>query len=133
MSINFFILKSYDETKSIEFYLKNFADEYDEKIKGVDLSEELQEFLYKNKERLCDEIEILLKLDPYDDAILNENEIKKIYSLSDVILKLNEDILKEYDNQMTEEDEEASSFFIEIKKICATALSENRKIIAVGD
>lgn len=136
MGINFFIIKSYDKTKSIEFYLENFASEYDEETKGADLSEELQEFLYKNKERFCDEIEVLLKLDPYGDVILKEDEIKKIHNLCDTILRLNQDILEEYDNKMKEEDEEeaeTSSFFIEIKKICEKALSENRKIIAVGD
>lgn len=133
MSINFFILKSYDKTKSIDFYLENFADEYDEKIEGADLSEELQEFLYKNKERFCDEIEVLLKLDPYGDVILKEDEIKKIYSLGDTVLRFNKEIFKEYDNSVKDEEEKASSFFIEIKKICEKALSENRTIIAIGD
>lgn len=133
MSMNFFILKSYDETKSIDFYLKNFDDEYDKNEKSADLSEELQEFLYKNKKRFCDEIEALLKLDPYGDKILNEDEIKKICSLSDTILRFNQDILKEYDIKVKEEEEEASLFFIEIKSICEKALSKNRKIIAVGD
>jgi hypothetical protein len=133
VSINFFILKSYDKRKSIDFYLENFAYEYDEKIEGADLREELQKFLYKNKERFCDEIEVLLKLDPYGDVILKEDEIKKICSLGDTVLRFNQEMLKEYDNSVKEEEEKASSFFIEIKKICEKALSENRTIIAIGD
>jgi hypothetical protein len=110
----------------IDFYVTNSLSEYDEKSNSIDMSEELQNFFYKNKEKFPDEIEILLNLDPYGDYILCDAEIQKIYKFCDTILK--GDYFKEYEDK-----EEAASFSIGIKELCKKALSDNKKIIAVGD
>lgn len=110
----------------IDFYMLNLLNEYDKKDECIDMSEELQSFIYKNKEKFSDDINILLELDPYDDSILIRDEIQKIYNLCGSIL--DNDIIKMY-----EDEEEAYLFFTEIKKICKKALEKDRKIIAIGD
>lgn len=110
----------------IDFYMLNTLNEYNPKDKCVDMSEELQSFLYKNKEKFSDDINILLELDPYDDSVLNSDEIQKIYTLCDSILKSN--IINMY-----EDVKEAWLFFTEIKSMCQKSLEKEQRIIAIGD
>lgn len=110
----------------IDFYMLNTLNEYNPKDKCVDMSEELQSFLYKNKEKFSDDINILLELDPYDDSVLNSDEIQKIYSLSESILKSN--IINMYSDE-----QEAWLFFTQIKSMSQKALEKEQRIIAIGD
>lgn len=115
-----------DIVMEIDFCMMNTLNKYNPKDKCVDMSEELQSFLYKNKEKFSDDINILLELDPYDDSILNSDEIQKIYSLCEGILKSN--IINMYDDE-----QEARLFFTEIESMSKKALEKEQRIIAIGD
>lgn len=113
----------------VDFWILKKLNKYECEDGWVCMSEEVQAFLYKNRQKSPQDITVLLRIDPYGQDILNKNKIKKIYDLSECVLKSN--IISS--NSLNEHEQEAYLFFVEIKEFMKRALEEEKIVMALGD
>lgn len=110
---------------SLDFYRAKSKDEINFNEEFVSLEEELQQFLYKNRDRIRYDTECIYKIDPYGDTELDCCNIKKIMNLC--VALQTEECLSDY------EEEDAVDVFSDLEQLCKNAIEGNQNIFAIGD
>lgn len=111
---------------SLDFYIAKKKESIDFNGEFVSLEEELQEFLYKNRDKIKYDVECIYAIDPYSDTKLDCESIKKIMRGCEVI-KTSE-CLSDYESE-----DVAVEVFADLEKLCKKAIESNQKVFAMGD
>ncbi|SHH37000.1 hypothetical protein [Tepidibacter thalassicus] len=120
MSIDFVIAKNIDEGKKIDT--------------SVQLEEYISDFLWKNRSILESDIDILIKIDPYNHKLFTHKEIKKLLIESEFLLK--KETIAFLENEFTKQNvnkDEFIKFAIDLKNMCELALKTNKTIVSIAD
>lgn len=110
----------------LDFYRAKEKDSIDFNDEFVGLEEELQEFLYKNRDRIKYDVECIYAIDPYSDILLDYESIKKIMGVCRAIKT--DECLSAY-----EDEDEAKEVFADLEQLCKKAIECNQNIFAIGD
>ncbi len=126
MGINLYIAKSIDDI----YKGKVFSD--------VRLEDNIQDFIWKNREILSSHMEIYLKLDPYDNVILNSHEILKLKCFSETLLNPKNIKMLNFSREHVHESdyvskEEYLQFANELNIICKKAEMLEEQLYSIGD
>ena len=111
---------------SLDFYRAKSKDSIDFNDEFVGLEDELQEYLYKNRDMIDCDIKCIYDIDPYSDTEFDSTTIKVIMDVSGKIKKGG--YLACY-----EDEDEAIEFFVGMEELCKKALECNQKMFAIGD
>lgn len=111
---------------SLDFYRAKEKDEIDFNDEFVGLEEELQEFLYKNRDRIKCNVECIYAIDPYGDTQLDCESIEKIMGVCRVMKT--DECLSSY-----EDESEAIEVFADLEQLCKKAIECNQNVFAIGD
>lgn len=109
---------------SLDFYVEKNMDSIDFKSKCVEFDDELQNHLYHIRNKASFDIQPLYGINPYDDTIFDEDEIKTI--IATCVNLLDSKVLEEYDRG-------ASVCILNIKKLCEEALQKQERLFSIGD
>lgn len=111
---------------SLDFYRAKSKDSIDFRNEFVGLEDELQEYLYKNRDMIDCDVKCIYEIDPYSDSELDSTMIKVIMNVCGEIKTGG--YLTHYENE-----DEAIEFFVGLEELCKNALECNQKIFAIGD
>lgn len=111
---------------SLDLYRANTRENIDFNGDFVGIEDTLQEFLYKNRDKIKGDVECIYAIDPYGDTQLNDESIKKIIEVCRVIRT--EEYLSDY-----EDADEAIEIFDELEDLCVKAIESHQHIYAIGD
>jgi hypothetical protein len=106
MAVSIHIGRDIEEAESSEHYLR--------------FEENLDIFLFENKDRLPSTAQLLIDLDPYGDREFNEHEISLLI-----------DICKLLKQNFVEQ--EVHDFADALQNLCNKAIQENKRLFALGD
>ncbi|URA10624.1 hypothetical protein [Thermospira aquatica] len=104
----------------INLYVANDLNEAAKSKEYIEITEEIFNYLVKNKNNFPEAINLITELDPYNDKIYSEQEIKDLLGLT-------------LEFKAIDKGNEIGKFMLELKKLCESALSQGKLIIAVGD
>lgn len=103
----------------IVFYLANSIDEAESASDYLLFDEKIHAELERKRD-LPAGIDFIAELDPYDDRLLEKNEIEKV--------------LVDIKNFIPEcKDDDYKTFFNKLLQLCEKALEDNKLIFALGD
>lgn len=111
---------------SLDFYRAKEKDKIDFNDEFVGLEEELQEFLYKNRERIKCNVECIYAIDPYGDTQLDCESIENIMGVCRVMKT--DECLSSYVDE-----DEAIEVFADLEQLCKKAIECNQNVFAIGD
>ena len=90
------------------------------------MSEELQVYIYQNRDNVDFDLKCLYELDPYGDTVLGTDRIEKIVELCVEILE--SDLFSNYSKS-----DEAVMTITQLKEMCDRAIENKQSLISVGD
>ncbi|EOP11368.1 MULTISPECIES: hypothetical protein [Bacillus] len=109
---------------SLDFYIGKNMDSINFKSKCVEFDDELQNYLYYIRNKVSFDIQPLYGIDPYDDTIFDENDIKNI--IATCVNLLDSKLLEGFGD-------EASVCILNIKRLCEEALQRRERLFSIGD
>lgn len=110
----------------MNFYIGKSIKALDLNSYNVEFSDELLEYIYKNRHVLNFETNILDQIDPYDDILLEKEQINNLKEICNRIL--NSNILHEY-----EDFDEGKDSLVDLEKLCDEAIKNDLILISIGD
>ena len=113
---------------SISFVVAESIEPAELAENAVEYSDEAQEFLRKNKQMFNGNIEILVRLDPYCDTCILNNEINLVKEAAQLI----QDTLKSL-SELNDILEELLDFTELITEFCNKAINNEQCLIVIGD
>lgn len=93
---------------------------------NVEFSDELLQYLYNNRNKIKIDLDILFKIDPYSDTILEYKNVEKIYNICVLLIK--SDVLREFYDYS-----EAIDTLNNFEYISKLALLNKKGLVFIGD
>lgn len=93
---------------------------------NVEFSDELLQHLYNNRNKIEINLDILFKIDPYSDTILEYKNVEKIYNICVLLIK--SDVLREFYDYS-----EAIDTLNNFEYIAKLALLNKKGLVFIGD
>lgn len=109
----------------MNFYIGNTIEDLKINDRNVEFSDDLLEYLNKNKRILGLEEFVLQEIDPYDDTVIENSQLQQWLSMCDSIVSSN--ILEQY------EDLDETRSVEELIVLINEALNNNLNLIVIGD
>lgn len=109
----------------MNFYIGNTIEDLKINDRNVEFSDDLLEYLNKNKRIFGLEEFVLQEIDPYDDTVIENSELQQWLSMCDSIVSSN--ILEQY------EDLDETRSVEELIVLINEALNNNLNLIVIGD
>ena len=109
----------------MNFYIGNTIEDLKINDRSVEFSDDLLEYLNKNKRIFGLEEFVLQEIDPYDDTVIDNSELQQWLSMCDSIVSSN--ILEQY------EDLDETRNVEELIALINEALNNNLNLIVIGD
>ncbi|MCR4782057.1 MAG: hypothetical protein K5851_04865 [Lachnospiraceae bacterium] len=109
----------------MNFYIGNTIEDLKINDRNVEFSDDLLEYLNKNKRIFGLEEFVLQEIDPYDDTVIDNSELQQWLSMCDSIVSSN--ILEQY------EDLDETRSVEELIVLINEALNNNLNLIVIGD
>lgn len=109
----------------MNFYIGNTIKDLKVNDRNVEFSDDLLEYLNKNKRIFGLEEFVLQEIDPYDDTVIENSELQQWLSMCDSIVSSN--ILEQY------EDLDETRSVEELIVLINEALNNNLNLIVIGD
>lgn len=109
----------------MNFYIGNTIEDLKINDRNVEFSDDLLEYLNKNKRIFGLEEFVLQEIDPYDDTVIDNSELQQWLSMCDSIVSSN--ILEQY------EDLDETRNVEELIVLINEALNNNLNLIVIGD
>lgn len=116
---------------SISLVIANTIEEASINVESIDLEDEINQFLYENKEYFGNDIDILLNIDPYDDKVFAPEELPLVIDACNLITNKASEIIQSSIQKVTIED--IIHFADELIKMCRVANETNKTIVSLGD
>lgn len=111
---------------ALDFYIACSIDTIQQTDVPVEMSEELHEYIYQNKETVDFDLRCLYELDQYGDTVLR---IERVGLIVDVCTKiLGSNLFSRFSNT-----DEAVMTITRLKEMCERAIANNQSLISVGD
>ena len=116
----------------LDFYIAKSKDSINFEERGVSLSGDLQEYLYRNRMMIDIDIRYINDLDPYGDTEIKSDDINLLMEICYRLI--NSDYLSDYESEEDEENEENGRETLEeLRKLCIKARESGENIYAIGD
>lgn len=109
----------------MNFYIGNTIEDLKINDRNVEFSDDLLEYLNKNKRIFGLEEFVLQEIDPYDDTVIENSQLQQWLSMCDSIVSSN--ILEQY------EDLDETRSVEELIVLINEALNNNLNLIVIGD
>ncbi|WP_028235184.1 hypothetical protein [Pseudobutyrivibrio sp. MD2005] len=93
--------------------------------KNIELSDDFLEFLFKNRSSICSKEYVLNEIDPYDDTIIEYQDLHRLLSMCKSVME--SDILEKY------EDMEDVNNFKGLVLLVKEAMQNHSNMIIIGD
>ncbi|MBK1809993.1 hypothetical protein JHL18_04965 [Clostridium sp. YIM B02505] len=116
---------------SISFVIANTIEEASNNVESIDLEDEINEFLYENREYFGEDISILLKIDPYDDKVFELDELPILIDACILITNKANKIVESSIRRVKIED--IIYFAGGLIEMCRAAIKNNKTIVTLGD
>ena len=114
------------------FYMAKSKDAINFEERGVLLSGDLKEYLYRNRMMIDIDLEYIIGLDPYGDTKIEKDNINLLMEICCRLI--NSNYLSDYKSDEDEEDEEGGKESLEeLRKLCIKANERGENIYAIGD
>ena len=110
----------------MNIYLGRNLENFDSNGKSVYFSDEILAYIYAIRNKIDINIESLEQMEPYDDVVIDNQQIVEIMNICEHILKNN--VL--YDWELQQEAQECLASFV---GICKEAIESNQNLISIGD
>ena len=110
----------------LDFYEAQSLNEIHANDEMVELSEELQEYLYKRREIVNFDIECIYGIDPYGETEIEIEQVKNIIIACEKLA--DGEYLLDYDDM-----EGGKESLNELKNLCKSAIENNKRVCAIGD
>ncbi|SHK10857.1 hypothetical protein [Tepidibacter formicigenes] len=119
---------------SIGFVISNDINEAINMYDFVTLDERIDDFIFKKKDIFGSSVDIFTQINPYEDTIFSQDEIKKFLLASKQLLQ--EDVLDFLEKDFIRENidkKEFIKFANNMINMCNIALKENKNIVSIGN
>ncbi|RDU22593.1 hypothetical protein [Anaerosacchariphilus polymeriproducens] len=110
----------------LDFYIANSIDDINQNMTSVELSEEVQEYIYKNTKYINIDLKCINELDPYGDTIIEHDKIEQLLFVFKTLVDNSFFKHCENNNEVEESIENLISLLNE-------SLIRKEKVIAIGD
>lgn len=110
----------------MNFYIGKSIKKLDLNSCNVEFSDELLEYIYRNRHVLNLETNILDQINSYDDISFVKEQINSIKEICNKFL--NSDILQEY-----EDFDEGKDSLVDLERLCDEAIKKDLLLISIGD
>lgn len=110
----------------MNFYIGKSIKEVDLNSYNVEFSDELLEYIYKNRHVLNLEANVLDQIDPYDDILLVKEQI---ISIKEICNKFS----NSYILQVYEDFDEGKDSLVDLERLCDEAIKKDLLLISIGD
>ena len=110
----------------LDFYVSNEFNKNYLEYEFVELDEDLQGYIYDNREKINFDLKVIYGIDPYSDTIIeNDSAIEIMIACQNI---LDSGYLIQYENMV-----QASTTILKLKELCEKAITNKQKLIAFGD
>lgn len=113
----------------MNFYIGNTVSDIDLNDINVEFRDDLLEYIYNLKGRTELNVESLIKIDPYSDVIISNDEVSIIVEICDYLVKTL--LFKDYDDQ--DEAMEAMEALMQLRELGKLAIEKEMGLISIGD
>ncbi len=108
------------------FYIGNFVNEVDNSKRGVEVSDELYNFIWKVCSLSHKNVEILRRIDPYSDVEIPQKHLQQLIEICNCII--DSSLLQDYD-----EPDDGKQSLRDLVDIAQKAISTNTGLVSIGD
>ncbi len=110
----------------MNFYIGTNIDEIDINQYNIEIYDEIFEQIIKAGRQLNVDVSMISNIDPYDDCVINYQDVKRIVDLCDVVIER-----KLLDNYL--DPKEGYEMITGLKAIAMEAIKNKEGLVSIGD
>lgn len=114
------------ERLKMNFYIGTNIDEIDINQYNIEIYDEIFEQIIKAGRQLNVDVSMISNIDPYDDCVINYQDVKRIVDLCDVVIER-----KLLDNYL--DPKEGYEMITGLKAIAMEAIKNKEGLVSIGD